>query len=75
MIVASRISPLSEVTPDSDAPALVDAVNGTDELMSDKKTEALFGKNLARLQEVKQKYDPDLIFRKWFAIRPTTASV
>ncbi|KAI0316003.1 FAD-binding domain-containing protein [Amylostereum chailletii] len=56
----------------SDAPALVDAINSTDELMSEKKTEALFGTNLAMLQEIKKKYDPDLVFRKWFAIVPTT---
>ena len=29
-----------------------------------------FGKNYARLQEVKKKYDPDQVWNRWFAIRP-----
>lgn len=29
-----------------------------------------FGPNYPRLQEVKRKYDPDVVFNKWFCIRP-----
>ncbi|KIO23501.1 hypothetical protein M407DRAFT_27027 [Tulasnella calospora MUT 4182] len=32
----------------------------------------LFGPNYARLQQVKRKYDPDMVFDRWFAIRPAT---
>ena len=32
--------------------------------------EALFGENYARLQELKKKYDPDLVFFKWNPITP-----
>ena len=29
-----------------------------------------FGSNYKRLQEIKKKYDPDLVFNKWFVITP-----
>jgi len=31
---------------------------------------SLFGENYPRLQEIKKKYDPGLVFSKWFAIEP-----
>ena len=31
---------------------------------------ALFGDNYARLQKLKQEYDPDLMFFKWCPITP-----
>ncbi|PIL36858.1 hypothetical protein GSI_00548 [Ganoderma sinense ZZ0214-1] len=34
------------------------------------KAEANFGANYKRLQEIKKKYDPELLFRKWFVINP-----
>ncbi|TDL18745.1 FAD-binding domain-containing protein [Rickenella mellea] len=34
------------------------------------KTKRLFGANLPRLQEIKAKYDPDMVFHKWFPIQP-----
>ena len=34
------------------------------------KPESLFGENYARLQELKKKYDPDLVFFKWNPIVP-----
>jgi len=34
------------------------------------KTQALFGENYARLQKLKQVYDPDLVFFKWSPITP-----
>ncbi|RDX53253.1 FAD-binding domain-containing protein [Lentinus brumalis] len=34
------------------------------------KAEANFGSNYKRLQEIKKKYDPELIFNKWFVITP-----
>lgn len=37
------------------------------------KAQALFGGNYAKLREVKQKYDPEMIFSRWFAIPPATA--
>lgn len=37
---------------------------------TDKYAKKLFGPNYTRLQEVKRKYDPDMIFDRWFAIRP-----
>lgn len=37
---------------------------------TDEYTRKLFGPNYPRLQELKKKYDPDVIFDRWFAIRP-----
>jgi FAD/FMN-containing dehydrogenase len=34
------------------------------------KAEVLFGENYARLQALKKKYDPDLLFSKWSPITP-----
>ncbi|KAG8950786.1 hypothetical protein FRC00_007558 [Tulasnella sp. 408] len=36
----------------------------------DKYARKLFGANYARLQEVKKKYDPDVVFDRWFTVRP-----
>ncbi|KAI0056283.1 FAD-binding domain-containing protein [Artomyces pyxidatus] len=52
----------------SDAPSMIDP-NG-DTQISAIQTEALFGGNHARLRELKKEYDPDMVFSKWFAIRP-----
>ncbi|KAI0061839.1 FAD-binding domain-containing protein [Artomyces pyxidatus] len=52
----------------SDAPSMIDP-NG-DTQLSAAQTEALFGVNHARLRELKKKYDPDMVFAKWFAIQP-----
>jgi FAD/FMN-containing dehydrogenase len=30
----------------------------------------LFGDNYPRLQALKKKYDPDMLFSKWFVITP-----
>ena len=49
--------------PDSDAPA-----------ESSDKAKALFGDNFARLQAVKQRYDPDNVFNKWFAVKPQASA-
>ncbi|KAG8894996.1 hypothetical protein FRC00_008165, partial [Tulasnella sp. 408] len=37
---------------------------------TDEYARKLFGSNYARLQQVKQKYDPEMVFDRWFAIRP-----
>ncbi|KAG8900031.1 hypothetical protein FRC01_010281, partial [Tulasnella sp. 417] len=37
---------------------------------TDEYARKLFGPNYPRLQEVKKKYDPDMVFDRWFAIRP-----
>ena len=34
------------------------------------KAAANFGSNYERLQEIKKKYDPELVFNKWFVITP-----
>jgi FAD/FMN-containing dehydrogenase len=34
--------------------------------------EVLFGENYARLQKLKQVYDPDLVFFKWTPITPAS---
>jgi FAD/FMN-containing dehydrogenase len=38
--------------------------------MGDEKSSLVFGENYKRLREVKRKYDPELVFRKWFPIAP-----
>jgi len=34
------------------------------------KAKALFGNNYPRLQQIKSKHDPELLFSKWFPIIP-----
>ena len=43
-----------------------DVVTGGD------KVKKLFGSNYPRLQTIKAKYDPNLVFNKWFPITPAT---
>lgn len=42
----------------------------SDESWPADKTKRLFGANLPRLQQIKAKYDPDMVFHKWFPIQP-----
>ncbi|KAG9041019.1 hypothetical protein FS837_012816 [Tulasnella sp. UAMH 9824] len=37
---------------------------------TDEYTRKIFGSNYPRLQEIKKKYDPDMVFNRWFAIQP-----
>ncbi|KAG8901313.1 hypothetical protein FRC01_009880, partial [Tulasnella sp. 417] len=37
---------------------------------TDEYTKKIFGSNYPRLQEIKKKYDPDMVFNRWFAIQP-----
>jgi len=37
---------------------------------TDEKARKAFGSNYPRLQQLKRKYDPDMVFNKWFCIRP-----
>ena len=41
--------------------------------VSGDKSQTLFGGNYARLQALKQQYDPDNVFNKWFAVAPSSA--
>jgi hypothetical protein len=61
-----RMRSFSQVFLDPDE--IVSVVHGT----SGSKVEApaLFGENYARLQKLKQEYDPDLVFFKWCPITP-----
>jgi hypothetical protein len=34
------------------------------------KARVLFGTNYPRLQQLKKKYDPEMLFSKWFLIQP-----
>ena len=57
----------------SDAPTEVLDPNSNEGILSAAKTHALFGDNHAKLAALKQKYDPDLIFNKWYAVKPAGA--
>ena len=41
-----------------------------DEAVGKSRVEALFRGNYPRLQQLKKKYDPEMIFNKWFPIEP-----
>ncbi|KAJ8698601.1 hypothetical protein PTI98_005294 [Pleurotus ostreatus] len=43
-----------------------------DENAGQSRARALFGKNYERLQVLKKKYDPNMIFDKWFVITPSS---
>ena len=47
---------------------LADLYSGRNE--TDRHSKALFGPNYARLQHVKEQYDPDQVFSRWFAVKP-----
>ncbi|KAI0026721.1 FAD-binding domain-containing protein [Vararia minispora EC-137] len=53
----------------TDAPAIIDP--NVDGPIAAAKAQALFGPHMTRLAELKRKYDPDLVFNKWYAIKPT----
>ncbi|EJD01265.1 FAD-binding domain-containing protein [Fomitiporia mediterranea MF3/22] len=44
--------------------------NYSDESSTSDRSAVLFGANYPRLQDLKRKYDPDLLFRSWFPITP-----
>lgn len=70
---------MSKLTSSSSSPAVRESLgypnyadvysvyNETDEY-----ARKIFGPNYPRLQEIKAKYDPDMIWNRWFAIRPAT---
>lgn len=39
---------------------------------TDEYARKVFGSNYPRLQEIKKKYDPKMVFNRWFAIQPAT---
>lgn len=41
--------------------------------MGNEKSSTVFGANYPRLRALKRKYDPEFVFRKWFAIEPAEA--
>lgn len=41
-----------------------------EEKVSPEKTHKLFGDNYPKLQQIKKKYDPEMLFAKWFVIQP-----
>lgn len=41
-----------------------------DERLESDKSRKVFGENYPRLQSIKKKYDPEMVFSKWFAIVP-----
>ncbi|KAG8860921.1 hypothetical protein FRB96_003656 [Tulasnella sp. 330] len=53
-------------------------LNYSNHLAADNTTDAnarrAYGANYPRLQQLKQKYDPEIVFNKWFCIRPSDAA-
>ncbi len=47
----------------------------SDPIMPEEKVQRLFGDNYRRLQVIKAKYDPNLIFCKWFPIKPDASAL
>jgi len=58
----------------SEVPVLVDVHQDEHGSASSEKTKALFGPKHERLAALKQKYDPELIFNKWYVIKPAGAA-
>ena len=50
----------------------MNCVAGDDDITQDR-AKLLYGPNYARLQALKQKYDPEKIFNRWFVIEPASA--
>jgi FAD/FMN-containing dehydrogenase len=48
-------------------------VQAASEQLNYEKTRQFFGSNYERLQKLKRQYDPEVVFRKWFAIEPAAA--
>lgn len=42
----------------------------SEEKVAPGRSRVLFGDNYPRLQQLKKKYDPELLFSKWFVIEP-----
>lgn len=59
----------------SEAKSSIGYINYADALAIDNATDAharrAFGPNYPRLQKLKRTYDPEMIFNKWFCIRPS----
>ena len=47
------------------------AVTGEDH--KEDKSLGLFGEHYARLREIKRRWDPELVWNKWYVVRPATA--
>lgn len=51
----------------------VTAVVMDDEKEKTDKSLALFGEHYPRLREIKRKWDPELVWNKWYVVLPATA--
>ncbi|KAI0794045.1 FAD-binding domain-containing protein [Fomes fomentarius] len=60
------------ITGSADATDSYGNYNSDEAVESGDKSKTLFGENYGRLQELKQRYDPDNVFNKWFAVTPTS---
>lgn len=49
---------------------LILALTATDASTNSDRSATLFGANYPKLQALKKKYDPDVVFNKWFPIIP-----
>ena len=63
MVVASLMTSHAAV-PDTDLVATGEAN------ASPNRAEQLYGENYMKMQQIKKKYDPDMVFNKWFVITP-----
>lgn len=52
---------------------IYDSIVGDDTLVDNDRAKKVFGSNYPRLQAIKKKYDPEVLFSKWFAILPQAA--
>ena len=74
-ISVSKTSPRHSALSDTSAlpDADTEAPSAAEGAVKVTRAEELFGKHYPKLQRLKRKYDPEMIFNKWYVIQPAAS--